>query len=152
MNTITKLPENIDREVSKVFGFETDFGYQIGFDLLKQHMSEEDALFSTFCHFLLSEKAEKSLTLGSSFLTIIENTFVTSFGKDYRYKVELAGRFMDHDFIGENEIYVGEFSRYKVGLGVHLDECVECFARKLGRYDGTNFTGLVELNFLPEKE
>lgn len=128
------LPKEIDEKVSTLFSMCNQFGYEAGYTVLCEVMDKEDALFLTFYYWLLNKGIkENGLLLEPNFIKLNEKTIPTSFGKDYKYKISITGKFMDQDFTGENEIQVGDYSRYKVGLGIYLDDAVECFVRATGR-------------------
>lgn len=131
------IPDEIDKKVSTLFNLHTPESYRDGFEILRKHISTDDAIFTTFCYWLWDEETSGELVLGNHSLRLIEKTFLISFGKDYMYKVSIHPKVFDIDF---GELFVGKFSRYRVGCGHHLQSCVEEFAERLGRYDRQNIT------------
>lgn len=131
------IPDEIDKKVSDLFNLHTPESYQAGFEILRQHISADDAIFTTMCYWLWDEDVSNELVLGNNSLRLIEKKLPISFGKDYMYSVSIHPKVFDIDF---GEIYVGKFSRYRVGTGEYLQHCVEVFADRLGRYDRENIT------------
>lgn len=116
-------------------------GYREGYEVLKEIIGIEDATFSTFCFWLWDEDVDTDLNLGDNWLEMKEKTIPTSFGKDYKYQVELKGEFMGKEI----DIFVGNFSRHNVGMGYYLQTCVEQLAWHLGRHKNDTLCGLAIL-------
>lgn len=139
-----KLPTEVDKKVCTMFSMRNQTGYKCGYTMLCEVLSYDDALFTTFCHWLLDEHADKRIEIDDNFLEIKSNTYSIAFRTDYRYEFKLNGKFLDYNF----SLEIGDYSRYNVGLGTYLNDMVERFAQAVGRYDNYGFQGLIELNHL----